>query len=743
MGNMVNEDIKKVIKKRVNKGGKEEVKAGMPAPLSVASLNFLGDQKNAMEFMIDTDKFKRDYTIIENRFKSLKVDQVLSVMEHIKSQPHPPVKESTYKVTPECNATCTDKAKREREALTTEQMTALQSMREKTVWDVLADQDKPKAFADPFLALDNKKEVNNDGRRLNLIQQGLEVYQNIQGGDTPAPSWWEHFGQMKGQLADGQLVTDWSTYEEHPQLFFWDIACNMAAVPAKLSGGRLEYDGDELKGKLAYVELHRDSPFNPANVNANVATLLAKALDFDGTLPCGPAMPKTAKEEEDAKKLPDDLANRGLVIGVQEFPEGQKLEALNLCLNDQERTRLKTYFSGDKEDSVGFIVSTKISSLKTSYVPHPMLAKGFDGTDPTNFLKKISEALKDSVALRDTAAVGDIVLEKANGPNGQPRIKSGIPRHEVVQFLKNKEPVPGPQAIASDSWDALKVKSDVTGATKAEKTMTKAEVKEAFGDGEHWTINGDLYSQSDWFSQSAPGTPEEISKGDKDSKGRAFKGFKIPSADPKDPKKKLTVAEVEKVQGAWIEGLKASLDTTSKKTAYLDVGDSLRFLNVHAKVFKEAQGMDVLAAYIKVVARLDDKDARRTVFVTTDSNADNAKLATAFQEGLEKHGFTVITQANAQNTTCKQRTHMHGQIYDKKKCGADPVMGHKDFIAVLPGTDSSNWKMLAKDKDHPVNPVVFPVVSDTNTLPSEQWPSDHCLTKAYFDGTLEAPAPKA
>jgi len=166
---------------------------------------------------------------------------------------------------------------------------------------------------------------------------------------------------------------------------------------------------------------------------------------------------------------------------------------------------------------------------------------------------------------------------------------------------------------------------------------------------------------------------------------------------------------------------KKSLGTTGLKTAVLDTSNGLRFVCTHCKEFKTEAGTKLLTRYLHAVAG----DARdRCIVILCDANTPNDRMAHVFEEGLHECGFQVLTPAASIRTTRKQRSELHGQIYDQRKC-LKVVEAHKTFAAIRPRAspdlDASPWEFSGSLQ-------VYPDLRTTPwILPNRRWPTDHCM----------------
>ena len=141
------------------------------------------------------------------------------------------------------------------------------------------------------------------------------------------------------------------------------------------------------------------------------------------------------------------------------------------------------------------------------------------------------------------------------------------------------------------------------------------------------------------------------------------------------------------------------------------------FVVMHAKEPKTIHGAHILAAFVVALAKALDTPPPQFVLVG-DTNLSSAALASAFAMRLRQDGY-IATPGPDVNTTLKQRSILHGQCYDTKKClvlGACP----KDKIIAMEGNLSSEGTY----------PVIERLRHSQGGLPSAAWASDHCLTYA-------------
>ena len=170
----------------------------------------------------------------------------------------------------------------------------------------------------------------------------------------------------------------------------------------------------------------------------------------------------------------------------------------------------------------------------------------------------------------------------------------------------------------------------------------------------------------------------------------------------------------------WREDRKGLVGTTAARVLACRFPNASRarehtFVVMHAKEPKTPNGARVLAAFVGALAKALNAPPKRFVLVS-DTNLGSAALASAFASRLGEDGYSAAPGPDV-DTTAKQRSILHGQCYDTKKCLA-LVSAPKDKIVAMEGR-LSEWS-------------TWPVVADLGGtgLPSASWPSDHCLTHA-------------
>jgi len=160
-----------------------------------------------------------------------------------------------------------------------------------------------------------------------------------------------------------------------------------------------------------------------------------------------------------------------------------------------------------------------------------------------------------------------------------------------------------------------------------------------------------------------------------------------------------------------------SLQTTAQKTAIVDFSNGLRVASVHCKEFKTVEGTKLLARYLRSLTH--DMHERQTAIILCDANTPNDQMAQVLDDGARECDLQVLTPAAMFKTTRKQRSELHGQIYDRKKC-LKVVEAHKTFAMLAPASQGS-WQAQGL-------PRIFPDFKvDPNNLPNSEWPTDHCM----------------
>lgn len=188
-------------------------------------------------------------------------------------------------------------------------------------------------------------------------------------------------------------------------------------------------------------------------------------------------------------------------------------------------------------------------------------------------------------------------------------------------------------------------------------------------------------------------------------------------------------ATVLQAMGHPAEGIEKkdmdSLTTTSKKTSVLEIAETskrpaLRVINVHCKEFKSDDGLKLLVKYLMALA------GKETAMALLDANTPNQEKAKTLDATCQENGIKVLSPATESPfwTTQKQRSEMHGQIYDQRKC-MKVVKAHKDFCLLFPG--SATWEAQSNAERWPN------LTKDPKNLPNKSWPSDHCMLQVVLN----------
>ena len=177
---------------------------------------------------------------------------------------------------------------------------------------------------------------------------------------------------------------------------------------------------------------------------------------------------------------------------------------------------------------------------------------------------------------------------------------------------------------------------------------------------------------------------------------------------------------------------KGCLETTARKvlavrfptaTAAAAAVTVATFVVVHAKEPKTEAAARVLAGFVAglgsalALPSTAGETASPAVVTMLDSNLPSAALCGAFGAALSEARLDSQPSADV-DTTCKMRSRLHGQTYDKKKCEV-LVRAPKDKLVAPAGTLSAA--------------ATFPRVDEiTKGLLSPTWASDHALTTAVL-----------
>jgi len=185
--------------------------------------------------------------------------------------------------------------------------------------------------------------------------------------------------------------------------------------------------------------------------------------------------------------------------------------------------------------------------------------------------------------------------------------------------------------------------------------------------------------------------------------------------------------QISAMEEKTAKSVKGSLATTGRKTMVVDFeAQDLRIVVVHAKDLKVAYGYELMARYVKALAVLPLKSGspfNGMTAVLTDANTPSKVTRDTFIEALERLQFQVMPKGV--NTTQKERSLLHGQIYDLAKA-KKLVAEQKDYIAVFQPQSQPLYTL-----NPPADGVVFPDLSITPDnpevvrLPNDEWASDH------------------
>ena len=180
------------------------------------------------------------------------------------------------------------------------------------------------------------------------------------------------------------------------------------------------------------------------------------------------------------------------------------------------------------------------------------------------------------------------------------------------------------------------------------------------------------------------------------------------------------------------KAVKGCLETTARKvlavrfpaaTAAAAAVTRATFVVVHAKEPKNEAAAKVLGRFVAGLGSAlgspstTGEVASPAVVTMLDSNLPSAALCGAFGAALGEARLDSQPPPEV-DTTCKMRSRLHGQTYDKKKCEV-LVRAPKDKLVAPAGTLSAA--------------ATFPRVDEiAKGLPSPTWASDHALTTAVL-----------
>ena len=129
-----------------------------------------------------------------------------------------------------------------------------------------------------------------------------------------------------------------------------------------------------------------------------------------------------------------------------------------------------------------------------------------------------------------------------------------------------------------------------------------------------------------------------------------------------------------------------------------------------------------LASYVRAVVG-DCKD--RAGVLLLDANTPDSHKTEVFDRGLQESGFKVLSPSiGGYVTTRKQRSELHGQIYDTAKC-MKTVQAHKTFAAMVQDAGSAPWEIRGNVR------CVPDLRFEAQNLPSRAWPSDHSMLQIH------------
>lgn len=141
----------------------------------------------------------------------------------------------------------------------------------------------------------------------------------------------------------------------------------------------------------------------------------------------------------------------------------------------------------------------------------------------------------------------------------------------------------------------------------------------------------------------------------------------------------------------------------------------------HFKEAKSDECVDCLPLFFDALRTALDPSKEIPFVLVADTNLSSVAFHDRFRE---RCGLVSLDVSRAATTTSKRRSLLHGQFFNANKCHVT-VMAPKDVIVVArcnTGTSDSlrEW-------------ACYPVVDDAQlpvTLPTAEWPSDHCLISA-------------
>lgn len=172
--------------------------------------------------------------------------------------------------------------------------------------------------------------------------------------------------------------------------------------------------------------------------------------------------------------------------------------------------------------------------------------------------------------------------------------------------------------------------------------------------------------------------------------------------------------------------VKGCLETTARKVLAVrwERARGATFVVAHAKEPKDEAAARVLARFVAALgsalappSAAEARVAPPAVVTMLDGNLPSAALCGAFGAALGEARLDALPPADVA-TTCKMRSRLHGQTYDRTKCGV-LVRAPKDKLVAPAGTLSAATTVPCADEL-------------AKGLPSPTWASDHSLTTAVL-----------
>jgi hypothetical protein len=173
---------------------------------------------------------------------------------------------------------------------------------------------------------------------------------------------------------------------------------------------------------------------------------------------------------------------------------------------------------------------------------------------------------------------------------------------------------------------------------------------------------------------------------------------------------------IQDTEGIDDKQKKGFISTTARKSMVVkmfneDDKTCTIFVVIHSKEPKNDNAGICLAKYIKAIGD-SVKQTGDNVITMIDTNIANVKLSKAFHTFLETDNAFNVAPNYDEITTAKQRSILHGQRYDEKKC-LKVVKACKD-------------KIICESLDTTCTSI-HPNLDVTQGLPGSYWASDHCL----------------